>query len=378
MKVHPWTRWLGPPIAIGVVALTLSQLHPGAEAGGRTTPASPGACAASPIVTDAAGKPRHGAGLGSWWKLGEHLDGNGELAGRQLAVGRGGATTMLLDLPVESVASGPIDGSVVVATDDGRRSELRLVSVTSSCSWLVDSTEDVVRGAILDPSDGSVIAHLVSRATRSDLGTWRFGAPGALTKPARIATALDANALDGPAWITDLRLDPSGGVLAVQSCTDTGCLTRVFDLTHAAEKPVVVAGGRAGQHGPAAQGPMLGLTGGRLVTWAACSGFPCRVVAWNLATGTSSTLIDSASAAAMTADGRFLLATTDAASGRTLRLEIGTGALALVKGIGAGEQLLPGGVAATSGLEVADDEVAIAASGANPRPFRPAAAEVIP
>lgn len=378
MSGRRWSPWLGPPLALGVVALVLSQLHAGAEAGGLSTLPPPGACAASPIVTNAGGKPKRDVAAGSWWKLGEHLDGNGALAGRQLVVGRGGATTLLLDLPVESVASGPMGGVVVVASDDEQQSEIRLVSVVGACSWPVDRTDDVIRGAILDPGDGSVIAHLVSRATRADLGTWRFGGPGALTKPALIAAALDANALDGPAWVTDLRLDPAGQLLAIQSCTDTGCLTRVFDLRHPGAKPALLQGGRAGAHGPLAQGPMLGFAAGRLVTWAACSGFPCAVQSWDLGTGGSANLIDSASAAAITPDGRFLVATTDPETGRTLRLELGTGALALVKGIRADEQLLPQGVAATSGLQLGADEIAVAVPGANPRPFRPAAAEVIP
>jgi hypothetical protein len=378
MSGRRWSRWLGPPIALVAVALVLSRMQAGAEAGGRTTPPKAGACAASPIVTNTKGKPKRDVGAGAWWRLGERLDGNGAMAGRQLAVGRGGSTTLLLDLPTESVASGPVGGVVVVATDDGRTSELRLVSVTGACSWLVDTSDDVVRGAILDPGDGSVIAHLVSRATRADLGTWRFGAPGALTKPALVAAALADGAPDGPAWITDLRLDATGQLLAVQSCTDTGCLTRVFDLRVPGRQPGLLQGGRGGQHSAGAQGPLLGFANGRLVTWAACSGFPCPVQSWDLAAGTSSILLDTASAAAVTPDGRFLVATTDARTGRTLRLELATGALALVKGLRADELLLPTGVAATSGLQAGADEIAVAAPGANPHSFRPAAAEVIP
>jgi hypothetical protein len=378
MSGRPWKWWLGPPIALVVVALALSQLQAGAEAGGRTTPPAAGACPTSPLATNAAGKPARDVGPVTWWKLAEQLDDNGAMTGRRLAVGRGGSTSLLLDLPAESVANGPIGGVVVVATDDGRSSEIRLLSAPGACSWLVDTTADVVRAVILDPGDGSVIAHLVDRATRADLGTWRFGARGALARPALVAAALPEGSLDGPAWITDLRLDVNGRLLAVQSCTDTGCLARVFDLGVPDRPPATLRGGRAGQHATGAQGPLLGFSNGRLVTWAACAGFPCQVETWDLATGTSQVLLDSASAAAVTPDGRFLVATTDAPSGRTLRIELATGTRALVKGLRPDELLLPGGAAATSGLQLGSDEVAVTAPGANPRSFRPAAAEVLP
>jgi hypothetical protein len=371
-----WARWLGPPIVLGAVALVLSQLHAGAEAGGRTTPPPVGVCAASPLVTDAAGRPRRDAGPGSWWTLGERLDAHGAMAGRRLAVGRGGATTFALDLPVEAVASGPVGGVVVLAADVDQRSEIRLVSVGGACSWLVGSSGDVVRGAILDPRDGSVLAHLVSRAARDDVGTWRFGGAGeaALGPPTLVAPALDAGMLDGPAWVTDVRLDTTARLLAVQSCTDRGCLTRVFDLESSAAAPVVLRGASAGT----AQGPMLGFANGKLLTWAACPGYPCAVQAWDLASGTSSIVLDRAEGAAVTRDGRFLLASTDSRAGRTLRLDLVTGRAVLVRGLRAGELLLASGVAATSGVQLGPDEVAVGAPGATPHSFRPVAAEVIP
>src|SRR5438874_4592760 len=271
-----WARWLGPPAVLGALALVLSQLHAGAEAGGRTTPPPVGMCAASPITTDGAGRPRRDIGPGSWWTLGDRLDVHGAMTGRRLELGRGGATTFGLDLPVESVASGPIGGVVVVATDGEQGSEIRLVSVAAACSWVVGSSGEVVRGAILDPFDGSVLAHLVSRATRADLGTWRFGgsAVAAVDSPTLVAPALDTGALRGPAWVTDLGLDSAARLLAVQSCSDTGCLTRVFDLQATqpatASAPVLLGGAT----GDAAQGPMLGFANGKLLAWAVCPGYP--------------------------------------------------------------------------------------------------------
>ncbi|HEY4228335.1 MAG TPA: hypothetical protein VGM49_08340 [Candidatus Limnocylindrales bacterium] len=367
-------------MVLGAVALLLSQLHAGAEAGGRVTPPPIGACAASPIETDAGGRPRRDVGSGSWWTLNDRLDGHGAMAGRRLAVGRNGATTLALDLPVESVASGPMGGVVVLATDDEQRSDIRLVSVGGACSWHVGSSGDVVRGAILDPLDGSVLAHLVSRATRDDLGTWRFGGPAAaaLGEPVLVAPALGAGLLQGPAWVTDLRLDTTSRLLAVQSCTDSGCVTRVFNLAanaaSTAAAPVVLRGSTA----DAAQGPMLGFANGKLLTWAACNGYPCAIQSWDLATGATSVVLAQADGAAVTRDGRFLVASTDNRNGRTVRLDLVNGQVALVRGVRAGETLLPTTVAAASGVQLGTDEVAIGAPGATPHAFRPAAAEVIP
>ena len=369
MSGRRWSMWLAPPVAVLAVALVLSRFQAGAEAGGKSTPPPAGACAESPLSRDAAGSPRRDVGPGSWWKLTERLDDNGAMSGRQLAVGRAGSTTLLLDLATETAASGPIGGVVLVATDDGRRSEIRLVSSVQACSWLLDESEDVVRGAILDPADGSVLAHLVDRETRVDLGTWRFGADVALAEPAMVAPALPLGVLDGPVWTTDLRLDAAGHMLAVQSCTNSGCLTRLFDLRLPANGARVLGGD---------QGSLLGFAGRSVLTWAACSGFPCTVLSWDIATTKANVVMDRADAAAVTADGRYVVASTDARGGRALRLDLATGARALIKGINADELLLPGGAAATSGAQLAPDEIGVAAPGANPRSFRPAAAEVIP
>lgn len=368
MSRRRWSLWLGPPIALLAIGLVLSRLQPGADAGGRATPPAAGVCADSPVATDAAGTPRRDAAPGSWWRISDRLDQAGSMAGRQLAIGRDGATTVLLDLPVESTASGPVGGIVMTAADDGRRSQIQMVSAVAACSWLVHESPEVVRGAILDSRDGSVLAHLVERATRADLGTWRFGAPGALTEPALVAPALLAGAV-GPIWATDLRLDDAGTFLAVQSCGEASCLTRVFDLRVPGAAPRVLLG---------EQGSLIGFAGARLITWSACRNLPCSILAWNVAAPEGAVIVDAAQAAAVTADGRFLVATLDAASGKTLRYELGTGTRSLVRGVGPGELVLAMGVAATSGLQTKADEVGIASPGAIPHPFRPAAAEVIP
>ena len=369
MSRRRWSVWLGPPVVLLAVALVFSRFQAGAEAGGRTTPPPAGACAASPIATNAAGKPRREVGPGSWWTISDRLDDKGAMAGRQLAAGRGGATAVTLDLGIESAASGPIGGVVVVTNDDGRRSEIRLVSAVDGCSWRVEGVDDVVRGAILDPGDGSVLAHLVDRETRADLGTWRYGVGAALAKPILVAPPLMA-AADDPVWVTDLRLDHTNTTLAVQSCAGEGCLTRVFDLRQPARAPIELKGG---------QGPLVGWSNGRIITWAACSMLPCSIQQWDVVRdGKPSVVHELAEAAALTPDGRYLLAAVESQAGRTLRIDLATGARALVKGISAGELPIAAGPTATGGFQGTPDEVGLIAFGANPRSFRPSAAEVIP
>lgn len=367
MTKRRWTIWLGPPLALLAIAAVLSQFQAGAEAGGRPTVAPPGACAAIPLERGLGGKPNREAGQGTWWTLSERLDGNGALAGRRLALGRGGATSLAVDLPFDTLASGPVAGVVVITTDDGRRSQVRIVSEARACSFLVRETTELARGAILDPNDGSVLVHLVDREARADLGTWRYAGDGT-GEPELVAPPLEPDARRGPNWTTDLRLDAGGTLLAVQSCTDEGCLTRLFDLT-GGSAPIARVDGM--------QGPLIGLADGRLITWALCFGFPCSVVSWDVATGARTTIVQQAESAALTADGRFVVAVGNSSRGSYIGVELATGRSAPLRGVNATERLAAGGVVGAAGLQVRPGEVPLVAPGAIPRPFSPAA-EVVP
>src|SRR5205814_10673217 len=128
---------------------------------------------------------------------------------------------------------------------------------------------DVVRNAIIDPHDGAVFAHVVARDSRADLGTFRIARSGA-SLSARLVAAPLAGALAtevGQVFGTGLAIDGSGHLLAVQSCTDLACLTRIFDLVRPGAAPMVLRG--------ADQGPLVGFAGKDLVTWSACVGNPC-------------------------------------------------------------------------------------------------------
>ncbi len=368
MSRRRWTIWLGPPIALIAIALALSRFQAGVEAGGRTTVRPAGACATSPIGKNAQGKPALVAGHGAWWAMSGRLDANGGLVGRHLALGRGGAASLTLELAPDALASGPTGGIVAVTADDGRHSRVRLVSVEQGCAFLVHETAELARGAIVDPGDGSVLVHLVDREARADLGTWRYASDGA-GEPVLVAPALEPDPERGPNWVTDLRLEPDARLLAVQSCTDMGCLTRVFDL-RLGLVPVARLEG--------SQGSLIAITADSVITWDQCFGFPCPIQSWDLATGEMTTIVATAESAAVSGNGRFLVAVTDSTRNGFARVDLATGDVKGLRGMNRNERPVGGGVLGLLGIEVRPDEVGLASDGAIPHPFSPAGAEVLP
>jgi hypothetical protein len=300
----------------------------------------------------------------------DKLDGNGSLVGRTLFAGRDGATNLTLELGSESSASGPVDGLVTVTSDDGRFSDVRLVSAAEGCSWLMHRTQDVVRSALLDTSTGSVIAHLVTRETRADKGTWRLSGMDPDATLALVLAPLAEQRDLGPIWATELRLDRSGRHLAVQSCAEAGCLTRIVTLD----------GSNAGvaRVGGPDQGSIVGFTGDRLITWAHCQGLPCELQSWRPDVAKPETLVDLAAGAALTRDNHYLFAVLDV-TGRATRMDLaGKAGRQRIQGVVAGELPLEAGVNAYSGYEVGPDEVALAALGADPHAINPSKAAIAP
>jgi hypothetical protein len=364
-----WPVLLGPPLILVAALLVLGRTDLAVIAGRVTAVPSLAACSAPGTVSTGHPAP------GTWWKTTDKLDANGTLVGRQLFVGHGPNAGGSLDLPVESSVSGPIDGIVAVTADDGTRSRVSLISVAARCALVIDERDDVVRSAILDPHDGSVFAHVVARGTRADLGTYQISFTSQGSSEARlVAPPLGTLSGEvGTVWGTVLRLDPAGTHLAVQSCADIGCLTRVFDLAAPDAAPRIIRG--------ADQGPLLGFAGADLVTWQACVGYPCPVLAWDVVTGQARSLVDGASAAALTTDGRRLVAlAADAAGVQAIEVDTATGRSTGLRGIAPGSRPIGDGPAATLGLEVATDEVAMASPGGDPLALRPdsAAEEVLP
>ena len=369
MLKRRWPVLLGPPLIILVVAAA-GLAQPAARANRSTALPLIATCSSTDAV--ASGRPAPGA----WWKSVDQVDAAGLLQGRLLFVGLGGGAGARRSLPEESSASGPVGGVVVVTSDDGGRSQIRLVSAVAGCDILVDERADVVRSAILDPADGAVYAHVVARDGRADLGTFRISPPGSGTAEARLVAPPLPKDLAGRLGIvfgTVLRLDRAGTHLAVQSCTDLSCLTRVFDLRQAGAEPAIVKSTQ--------QGPLLGFAAAELVTWSACSGSPCPVLAWNIGTGRPRSLVTSASSAALTGDGRRLVALlTDGGGTRPVEVDTASGRATGLTAIPAGHFPFAGQAEPNTGLEVADDEVALTSETGNPFAFRPddAALEALP
>lgn len=363
MSGRRWSLWVGPPVALVAIALVIGRLLPGTDLDGETLRPA-GVCAGSPPV----GSTMH-AVPGAWWRLVDRLDGNGSLVGRTLSAGTGGSASIALELGAESAASGPVGGLVAVATDDGRFSEVRLVSAVEGCSWLVQRSSEVVRSAILDASNGSLLVHLVARGTRVDMGAWRIVGrdPGAARS--LVLGPLPPKPALGPIWTTTLRMDATGTTLAAQSCGEAGCVTRLLALD-GQDAAVRLVGGPD-------QGPLIGFTGKLVVTWAYCEGLPCPVQAWEAGVGKPVTLVDQADGAAFTGDGRYLVAVLDG-TGRATRVDLLDLSSQRIEGVTAGDLPLETGTGAYAGFEVGPDEVALGAPGADPHAYSPARAALAP
>ena len=376
MRKRRWQVRLGLSLVVvsaAMAAFIALRFQAGVEAGPRSEVPRPTACSGSPIIAGEPIAPQ----VGTWWKTIELLDRAGSLVGRQLFVGRNGPPQAVVDLAAESAVSGPVGGIVVATTDDGRQSEVRLVSVREDCAWVAYSAPSVVRSAILDPRDGTLFLHLLDRSTRADTGVWRLGgAAGNIAESVLSAPPLDATSAAGGSvgivWSTELRLDPRGSRLAVQSCGAGGCVIRVFDLRDDLAQPLVVGG--------PSQGDLLGFAGDELVTWSRCPGLPCSVVSWNPANGRRRILVDDARSAGLTGDGRRLVAVVSwGPAPRALEIDPATGADRPLPGLPAGLEPVPGGLAASTGLETALDEIVIGSPVSDPRAFRPdTPAEVVP
>jgi hypothetical protein len=369
MQLRRWLSLVGLPLGfVLVAAVVIGLAQPPARAGGALSLARVAAC---PAGHGADGNAHPGA----WWKTVDSVDANGSIVGRQLFVGSGSTARANATLPVESSVSGPVDGLVVVTSDDGSHSTVMLVDLAGQCSLTIDDRADVVRHAIIDPHDGSVFAHVVARDSRADLGTFRIGRTRNQWSSVLVAEPL-AGALAtevGQVFGTSLAIDAGGRHLAVQSCTDLACLTRIFDLSKSGAAPVILRGQD--------QGPLLGFAGTEIVTWAACLGNPCAVVAWDIANGHSRQLAAGAEAASLTHDGRRLVARLASETGaRLAEIDVATAHSSKLRGVPAGASPLATGPSAAAGLEVADTEVAIAIPGGDPLALNPdsAAEEALP
>jgi hypothetical protein len=245
-----------------------------------------------------------------WFRLDPVIDHDGALAGQRLAIGIDGVSLVrTVDLPAESFAAGPFGRVVLVGADDGVTSTLRLFDVAADCAWPIATERNVIRRATIDRTGTSIYEMRVDRATRADLGVWRR--PIRTGLPAgQVLAAPAPDGRFGRTWSTEFTWDLAGARLAVQSCGDVACRTRILDP----------AGGPTPMLDAPDLGGLIGLDGDRLVTYGACRGFPCPIVSTALGSGARTVLAPAAGPAVVvdTADGARLVDEIPINAGRSL------------------------------------------------------------
>lgn len=307
-----WLRWIGP----GVIALGAVGAIASTTLGVGERPWTPRACGGPALERGAAARDAGPPGLPEllaepWFRLDLVLDPAGALHSQRLSIGLDGERlARSLDLPPESFAAGPFGRIVLVGADDGTTSRLQAVDVANGCAWALAEERAVVRRAVLDPTGTTIFETRVDRTTRTDLGVWRRPIDGA--SPARLVLApLAADGRFGRTFSTELAWDVAGHRLAIQSCGQVACRTRI----------IAPDGGPA----PTLEAPDLGLLvgfeGDRMVTYAACRGLPCPIVSTDLRTGERRVVAERAGLAVVvaTADGARLVHEVGDVTGSRLR-----------------------------------------------------------
>ena len=306
-----WVRWVGT----GVIALGAVGSLATATLGAGQRPWTPAPCDTGTGPTSAATVPGPSAltdlGMEAWFRLDPVIDDSGALQGQRISLGLDGVRTVrTMELPPESFASGPFGRVVLIGSDNGSDSRLQAVDVTAGCAWAVASETDVIRRATIDPSGKLVYEARVDRTSRADLGVWTRALDGA-TPARRILDPLEADDRFGRTFSTEFAWSTDGQELAVQSCGEVACRTRVVDQTGRSVRSIAEPD----------LGTMVGLDGDRLVSYAACPGFPCPIVAVDLRTGSRQVLADAGAVAVIisTPDGTRLVHESFDGAGLALR-----------------------------------------------------------
>lgn len=296
-----WLRWVGT----GVIALVALGSVASTAAGAGQRPWKAAVCADDPGSRTDAARSVGTIGLADlhaqpWFRQDPRLDRSGALEGQRLALGLDGdRSSRILDLPAESFAAGPFGRVILVGSDDGSTSRLTALDVTAECTWAVaEETGAVIRRATIDPEGETVYEMRVDRTTRADLGIWARPLDGTRSA-ARVLEPIAADDRFGRTYATEFTWDLGGERLAIQSCGEVACRTRVFDPS----------GGSLGFVAEPDLGTIVGLSGDDLVSYAACKGWPCPVVTVSVDTGRRQVLVEQAGAAvlAATVDGPRLV-----------------------------------------------------------------------
>lgn len=223
----------------------------------------------------------------AWFRLDPRLDRRGALQGQRLALGIDGErSSRVVDLPPESFAAGPFGGIVLVGSDDGAASRLEAVHVADGCAWPVAVEADVIRRATIDPAGETVYEFRVDRLTRADLGIWARPLDG--RAPAvQVLEPIEPDDRFGRTFATEFSWDVAGASLAVSSCGESACRIRVVDPSTGGYRSVAEPD----------LGTVVGLAGDVLVSYAACAGLPCPIIATDIASGERTFLTEDGSSA---------------------------------------------------------------------------------
>ena len=265
-----------------------------------------------------------------------------------------------MDLPAESFAAGPFGRVVLVGADDGTTSRLFTVDVATGCTSSVAEEADVIRRATISPAGDTVFESRVDRTSRADLGVWRRPLDGSRSA-SRVFDPLPADTRFGRTWSTEFAWSVDGEALAVQSCGEIACRTRVARRGRR-RRPVRLVDDPA-------LGPLVGVDGPRLVTYEACRGLPCPIVAVDVDSGARTPLSDAAGFAVLTAPGAEarLVHEADGPSGRRLRSVAPDGRVAADLGpIPTGLRLTPDGPRSGTGTSLPAGWVLLSPDGRLP------------
>ncbi len=216
---------------------------------------------------------RHSAGAPS---VLQKLDGRGEFSGRGLAF----AGRAALALPVDSFVGQPVGDALVYTLSVAGRSEIHVADMGAGCDTIVARPAGVARSAVLDPAGAAVYVHSVTYPGRSDAGVMRYALDG--SSATQVVSSLADNARFGLNFATQLGWSADGQTLFVQSCAASQCRTRLLN----------VASGGVATYDADGQGPIIGVSGSHVVTYAACGGLPCAVLSIDRSSGARTTLVD--------------------------------------------------------------------------------------
>ena len=277
MVGHRWGRTLAPGIlAIGATAALVAS-----TVAARDRPWTPAACAGDGAVRVTAARiaaPRDPLGIAGepWFRADPRLDGDGALAGQRLVVGRRGARRAGDHRPAAGVVRrrsvrrpGPrrrgrrgrlqaarrstrspaaAPRSTRPRTSSGGRPSARTDRPSTRLAW---------RGGTA-PTSGSGRVRSTGRrrpgpSSRRRPPTAASGGRGRRSSPGRSRAT--------GSWSSRAARCPAG----------RGCSTRPTARSELVDDPAL--------------GPMVGVAGGRVIAFGACRGFPCPLVATDVATG---------------------------------------------------------------------------------------------